>query len=152
MGLNPQYADWIGVGVDAAIGAMAGRVLLTGPKVEYTASRVAVVEEGAAAKTGAGLADDAFNHGFKYDPRVRARGVQDPSSHNFPYSFDDGILATKPIPQKNGYNIYQQPGSMAGKVVTDPKTGIRTQTYKDGVFEIGVTKDGVIDHRFFRPN
>mgnify|MGYP000602937494 CR=1 FL=1 len=105
-----------------------------------------------AAKTGAGVADDAFTHGLKYDPRVRARGVQDPSSHNFPYSFDDGILATKQIPQKNGYNIFQQPGSMAGKVVTDPKTGIRTQTYKDGVFEIGVTKDGVIDHRFFRPN
>ncbi len=41
---------------------------------------------------------------------------------------------------------------MAGKVVTDPKTGIRTQTYKEGVFEMGVTKDGVIDHRFFKPN
>ena len=105
-----------------------------------------------AGKTGAGVADDAFAHGLKYDPRVRARGVQDPSSHNFPYSFDDGILAAKPIPQKNGYNIFQQPGSIAGKVITDPKTGIRTQTYKDGVFEIGVTKDGVIDHRFFRPN
>jgi len=123
-------------------------------------ANVALMFEGAkglqnqfpAAKTTVGVADDAFTHGLKYDPRVRARGVQDPRSHNFPYSFDDGILATKPIPQKNGYNIFQQPGSMAGKVVTDPITGIRTQTYKDGVFEIGVTKDGVIDHRFFRPN
>ncbi|EGA68245.1 hypothetical protein VISI1226_03980 [Vibrio sinaloensis DSM 21326] len=40
---------------------------------------------------------------------------------------------------------------MTGKVVTDPKTGVRTQQDKEGVFEIGVTKDGVIDHRFFRP-
>ena len=23
---------------------------------------------------------------------------------------------------------------------------------KDGVFEIGVTEDGIINHRFFRPN
>jgi hypothetical protein len=89
-----------------------------------------------AAKTGAGAADDAFSHGMKYADRVRSRGVQDPVSHNFPYSFDDGILATKPIPKNNGYNIFQKPGTMNGN---------------DGVFEIGVTKDGVIDHRFFRP-
>ncbi|KXZ65124.1 putative deoxyribonuclease RhsC [Acinetobacter venetianus] len=93
----------------------------------------------------------AFTHEFKYADRVRARAVQDPVSHNFPYSFDDLILSSKPLPQKNGYNIYQFPGSMTGKVVTNPITGIRTQTYKDGVFEIGKTKDGIIDHRFFRP-
>ena len=29
---------------------------------------------------------------------------------------------------------------------------VRTQTYKQGVYEIGVNKDGVIDHRFFRPS
>lgn len=78
-----------------------------------------------------------YKHGLKYDPRVRARGVQDPKSHNFPYSFDDGILATKPTVKPSGYKIYQKPGTMNGK---------------DGVFEMGVTKDGVIDHRFFRPN
>jgi RHS repeat-associated protein len=74
---------------------------------------------------------------LKYDPRVRARAVEDPVSHNFPYSFDEEILATKPIPQKNGYNIFQKAGTLNGK---------------EGVFEIGVTKDGIIDHRFFRSN
>ena len=67
----------------------------------------------------------------------RVRGVQDPVSHNFPYSFDNAILGTTPIPKANGYNIYRQAGNMGEK---------------EGVFEIGVTKDGVIDHRFFRPN
>ena len=94
--------------------------------------------------------EKAFKHNFKYARRVRQRGVQDPKSHNFPYSFDDEILATEPILKNNGYRIFEKPGKMLGKVVTDPKTGARTQTYKDGVFEIGVTKDGVIDHRFFR--
>lgn len=94
----------------------------------------------------------ATKHGLSYAPRVRTRAVEDPKSHNFPYSFDDGILATKPILKKNGYRIYQKRGTMTGKVVTDPKTGVRTQQYKEGVFEIGVTKDGVIDHRFFRPD
>ncbi|OUS23372.1 hypothetical protein A9Q98_14895 [Thalassotalea sp. 42_200_T64] len=88
---------------------------------------------------------------LKYARRVRARGVEDPTSHNFPYSFDKDILSTKPIPKKNGYNIYHKKGAMKGKVVTDPRTGVRTQKYKEGVFEIGVTKDGIIDHRFFRP-
>jgi hypothetical protein len=82
------------------------------------------VENGSliAAKTTAGAADDAFTRGMKYADWVRARGVQDPVSHNFPYSFDDAILATKPIPKNNGYNIFQQPGTMNGK---------------NGVFEIG---------------
>lgn len=64
------------------------------------------------------------------------RGVQDPMSHNFPYSFDDAILSTKSIPKNNGYQIFQLNGTMNGK---------------NGVFEIGLTKDGIIDHRFFRP-
>jgi RHS repeat-associated protein len=87
---------------------------------------------------------------LKYAPRVRARGVEDPKSHNFPYSFDKSILSTKPILQKNGYNLYRLEGSMTGKVIF-LDDGTRVQTYKHGVFEIGVTKDGVIDHRFFRP-
>ena len=78
----------------------------------------------------------ASSQGFKYAPRVRARGVQDPKSHNFPYSFDDAILSTKPIIKNNGYRIFQLKGTMNGK---------------QGVYEIGVTKNGVIDHRFFRP-
>jgi hypothetical protein len=89
---------------------------------------------------------------LKYAPRVRARGVEDPVSHNFPYSFDAEILSKTPIHRPNDYKIYQAPGSMAGSVSTDIETGVRTQLYKDGVFEIGVNKDGVIDHRFFRPN
>jgi hypothetical protein len=73
----------------------------------------------------------------QYAPRVRARGVQDPVSHNFPYSFDDPILATTPQTFANGYRIYQLRGSMNGKA---------------GFFEIGKTKGGIIDHRFFRPD
>ena len=85
---------------------------------------------------GAGVADNAASHGLQYADRVRARGVEDPVSHNFPYTFDDSILATNPIPKPNGYSMYQAPGTMNGK---------------SGVFEIGVNKSGVIDHRFFRP-
>jgi hypothetical protein len=110
------------------------------------------LRETASGPSNAAEGVSATKHGLPYAPRVRERAVQDPTSHNFPYSYDDGILATKPIPKKNGYQIYQERGTMAGKVTTDPKTGVRTQHYKEGVFEIGVTKDGVIDHRFFRPD
>jgi RHS repeat-associated protein len=79
---------------------------------------------------------NAFKHSFKYADRVRMRAVQDPVSHNFPYSFDDAILSTSPILKNNGYKIFQQAGTMNGK---------------NGVFEIGLTKGGIIDHRFFRP-
>lgn len=78
-----------------------------------------------------------LNAELNYAPRVRMRGLEDPKSHNFLYSFDDAILSTTPIPKKNGYNIFQLEGSMNGK---------------NGVYEIGKTKDGIIDHRFFRPN
>ncbi len=79
---------------------------------------------------------NVYKHSFKYAGRVRMRGVQDPVSHNFPYSFDDAILSTNPILKNNGYKIFQQSGTMNGK---------------NGVFEIGLTKDGIIDHRFFKP-
>ena len=91
---------------------------------------------------GKGLAKGAkeginvYKHSFKYADRVRTRGVQDPVSHNFPYGFDDAILSTNPILKNNGYKIFQKSGTMNGK---------------NGVFEIGLTKDGIIDHRFFRP-
>jgi RHS repeat-associated protein len=86
--------------------------------------------------TAAKTSTNVYKHSFKYADRVRMRGVQDPVSHNFPYSFDDAILATKPIPKNNGYQMFQLNGTMNGK---------------NGVFEIGLTKDGIIDHRFFRP-
>jgi hypothetical protein len=72
----------------------------------------------------------------RYAPRVRMRGVEDPTSHNFPYSFDKGILRTRPILKNNGYQMFQKPGTMNGK---------------NGVFEIGRLRNGVINHRFFRP-
>jgi hypothetical protein len=77
-----------------------------------------------------------FKHTFKYADRVRMRGIQDPVSHNFPYSFDDVILSTTPILKNNGYKMFQQAGSMNGK---------------NGVFEIGLNSNNIIDHRFFRP-
>jgi RHS repeat-associated protein len=89
-----------------------------------------------AKRPGGALRKDEKAIQYTYDPRVRARGVEDPVSHNFPYSFDKHILESTAIPKKNGYNIYQLPGSMNGK---------------KGVFEIGVNKKNVIDHRFFRP-
>ncbi len=101
---------------------------------------------------GVTKAVNAAKKGLKYDPRVRVRGVEDPRSHNFPYSFDKGILNTKPSVKNNGYKIYQKKGAMIGKTVTDSQTGVQTQKYKEGVYVIGVRKDGVIDHRFFRPN
>ena len=78
----------------------------------------------------------AFKHSFKYAKRVRARALQDPVSHNFPYSFDDAILSSQPLIKNNGYKLFQKVGTM---------------NWKNGVFEIGLTKNGIIDHRFFRP-
>jgi len=78
----------------------------------------------------------APTHNHPYAPRVFERGKQDPRSHNFPYSYDAYILRTQPKTGPDGYSIYQLPGHM-GKT--------------EGVFELGVNADGVIDHRFFRP-
>lgn len=80
----------------------------------------------------------AVRHNYSYHDRVRQRSLDDPKSHNFPYSFDDEIIQNGTrIDRPNGYTIHQ----MRGKMNTT-----------DGVYEIGVTKDGVIDHRFFRPD
>jgi hypothetical protein len=110
----------------------------TASNVRDAAIGAAMIVYGATSGSGgtAGSIDDVSS-GLNYAGRVRGRGVQDPVSHNFPYSFDEGILATDPISKANGYNMFQKAGSMNGK---------------DGLFEMGVTKDGVIDHRFFRPN
>lgn len=91
-----------------------------------------------AARGGAGVADDAFSHGLKYHPRIRARGVEDGVGHNFPYSFDDAILKTKPITQADGSLLYRMPGNIN-------KT--------DGVFEMAVNpQTQTIFHRQFRGN
>lgn len=91
-----------------------------------------------AAKTGAGVVDDAFSHGLKYHPRIRTRGVEDGVGHNFPYSFDDAILKTKPITQADGSLLYRMPGNIN-------KT--------DGVFEMAVNpQTQTIFHRQFRGN
>lgn len=107
----------------------------------FASERLAAAESEAlargAAAQKAGSANEAFSHGYSYADRVQARAIEDPVSHNFPYSFDDVIVKTNPVAKANGYNIYRAPGTMGNK---------------SGVFEIGVTKDGVIDHRFFRPN
>lgn len=78
----------------------------------------------------------AYKHNYKYDSRVRARALEDPSSHNFPYSFDDKILSVKPNITPSGYKMFRLN---------------RTKNNKNGVFEIGLKPNGVIDHRFFRP-
>lgn len=100
------------------------------------AAMVPIVGWGATAMKIAKPEIKAFEHSFEYADRVRMRALEDPISHNFPYSFDDLILGTKGIEKSNGYQIFQLEGTMNGKV---------------GVYEIGLTKTGIIDHRFFRP-
>ena len=85
---------------------------------------------------GRKLGRSAYQHKFKYADRVRKRATEEPVSHNFPYSFDDEILKSIPIPKNNGYQIFQLKGMM---------------NKKEGFFEIGLTKENIIDHRFFRP-
>ncbi len=76
-----------------------------------------------------------YTHNFKYHTRIRARGVQDPIAHNFPYSFDDIILKTKPIIQKDGSLLYRSPGTLNGK---------------NGIFEICINPNSnTIFHRTF---
>jgi hypothetical protein len=104
---------------------------------KINASETAGVAMGELAGVAISAARFSSKNGLRYDPRVRARGVEDPVSHNFPYSFDKQVLKTKPVNKKNGYKIYQKQGTMNGKA---------------GAYEIGTKKNGVIDHRFFRPN
>ena len=70
---------------------------------------------------------------LKYDPRIRARGVQDGVGHNFPYSFDNAITGTKGITLPRGATGYAVRGTHNGK---------------DVVYNM-VVKDGVITHRDF---
>lgn len=81
------------------------------------------------------ISDNRINN-YTYDERVRMRALEDPKSHNFPYSFDESILSTTPIVKPDNYMIYRLDGTMNGI---------------NGYYEIGVTKGGIINHRFFRP-
>jgi hypothetical protein len=75
-------------------------------------------------------------HQYKYHERIRARGVQDPKAHNFPYSFDKSILTAKPTVQQDGSLLYRKSGSLNGK---------------NGVFEIALNPETkTIFHRTFR--
>jgi RHS repeat-associated protein len=81
---------------------------------------------------------NCYTHNYKYHRRIRERGVQDPRSHNFPYSYDDEILRQPPTVRWDGARLYRLPGYLGSK---------------PGVFEIGLNPStGVIFHRMFRGN
>jgi RHS repeat-associated protein len=89
-----------------------------------------------AARAETRVAEDAFEHGYKYHPRVRARGVEDPRAHNFPYSYDDVILKETPTVQTDGSLLYRKAGSINGE---------------EGIYEIAVNPDtGTIFHRTWK--
>ncbi|MBV6462382.1 MAG: hypothetical protein HJHJAOHD_02531 [Flavobacteriales bacterium] len=78
---------------------------------------------------------NAFKHSYKYASRIRARALQDPVAHNFPYSFDDVILKAKPIAQADGSLLFRKAGTLNGK---------------SGFFEIGLNPNTkTIFHRTF---
>lgn len=78
---------------------------------------------------------NAFSHGYKYAARIRARALQDPVAHNFPYSFDDFILKAKPILQQDGSLLYREAGFLNGKA---------------GFYELGLNPNtNTIFHRTF---
>ncbi len=77
----------------------------------------------------------AVKHNFKYHTRIRARALQDPIAHNFPYTFDDIILKSRPMTQNDGSLLFRHSGSLNGK---------------EGFFEIALNKEtGTIFHRTF---
>jgi RHS repeat-associated protein len=122
----------VGVAVAKSASHAVSSTAATAAKVE-----AAVVKEGVTGTT-AGVVDDAFSHGLKYHPRIRARGVEDGVGHNFPYSLDDAIFKTKPITQADGSLLYRMPGNIN-------KT--------DGIFEMAVNpQTQTIFHRQFRGN
>ena len=78
---------------------------------------------------------NAFKHNFKYHPRIRARALQDPVAHNFPYSFDDIILQVKPTKQADGSLLFRKIGTLNNT---------------DGVFELALNPETkTIFHRTF---
>jgi hypothetical protein len=116
----------------AALGAPIGGI--SGSVSAYRYAR----DNGLSPWTGEKLnnSDNRINN-YTYDERVRMRALDDPTSHNFPYSYDESILSTTPIVKPDGYMVYRLDGTMNGM---------------KGYYEIGITKSGVINHRFFRPS
>ena len=79
---------------------------------------------------------NAYSHSYSYHPRIRARGLEDPRAHNFPYSYDDVVLSASPRTQADNSLLYRQPGSLNGS---------------EGVFEIALNPETEqIFHRTFR--
>lgn len=66
-----------------------------------------------------------------YSPRIRQRAVEDPVGHNFPFSFDEVILNTKPTDLGDGALGYALRGSYNNK---------------DVIYNM-IVEDGVITHR-----
>jgi hypothetical protein len=78
---------------------------------------------------------NVVQHKYNYHERIRARAVEDPKGHNFPYRFDDAILKSKPTLQKDGSLLYRKEGFLNGK---------------QGFFEIAInTETNTIFHRCF---
>jgi hypothetical protein len=146
-------AYWIGTLVpDLALTiatAGAGTTISTGRRSLTSATRIAAATDNIATKLDniatntatrigddlVGVGDDVFTHGYAYSPRIRARAVQDPVGHNFPYSYDDVILKSTPVAQADGSLLYRVPGSINSK---------------DGFFEIAVNPSTeTIFHRTF---
>jgi RHS repeat-associated protein len=116
----------------------------------YAAAR-GLPEIGAAAEGEAGLAGlgeasptiEVNGTRYIYGERVLGRAVAEPGPyHNFPTSFDEGILGGTRTVVSDSYVEYTLPGTINGV---------------DGVFEIGTRpaplSDGgeLITHRFFQP-
>jgi hypothetical protein len=53
--------------------------------------------------------------GLKYAHSIRAKALLDPVGYNFPHSFDNMILSTKPIVQSDKTLLYVAPGHVNNK-------------------------------------
>lgn len=139
-GIGPRLAPYtVGAGYDGVLAASTVRIPAgVGSSIANLADDTTRLAPSSAARIGDDViatADDAFTHGYSYNPRIRARGLQDPVGHNFPYSYDEGILRSTPVRQADGSLLYRVPGSINGK---------------DGFFEIALNPDtGTIFHRTF---
>jgi RHS repeat-associated protein len=136
--LGIDYVDYCssayGYGGTAATIAQVGSGVVGAAKL---AGKIGVRQLGRrlADETGS-ISVSGLGHNLKYHPRIRARGVQDPRAHNFPYTFDSVILKQKPVTQEDGSLIYRMAGSVNGG---------------DGVYEIAVNPTtGTIFHRTWR--
>ncbi len=131
-GVKPWFNYETPANQNQAAGEFAGRLsfnLAAGAGIGGAAAKVSGLIR--ASKTGEFIGPKLL----EYAPRVRARALEDPVSHNFPFSFDNIILSNRPRVMQSGYKLFQQPGYLNGR---------------SGVYEIGVNSDFIIDHRFFR--